>query len=313
MTASQYLRIIWARKWLVLLILILVVAGGTGYTLWLPKQFVASTSLVVEVRADPVLGAVAPGLATPAYMATQTEILQSDRVAGRVVKMLGVERSPAAVQQWRESTEAKVPLERYFAELLQKGLIVEPSRGANIINISFASADAAFAAGAANAFAQAYTDVSVELKIEPARQSAGFLDDQVKLLRNRLEAAQAKLSKYQQDNGIVVSDERLDQETARLNALAAQLGNAQSEQVDANTRQRNSGSELSPDVQSSGAVQGLKSQLATLQAKLSEISMTVGPNHPQRIQLEAQISTLTQQLNAEVRRVSGGSSVLSRG
>src|SRR5947207_12946387 len=103
--------------------------------------------------------------------------MKSDRVASRVVKMLGVERSPAAVQQWRESTEAKIPLERYFANLLEKGLAVEPSRGSNVINITFASPDAAFAAGAANAFAQAYMDVSVELRVEPARQSATWLDE----------------------------------------------------------------------------------------------------------------------------------------
>ena len=49
--------------------------------------------------------------------------------------MLGVERSPAAVAQWREATKAKIPLERYFADVLQRGLAVEPARGSNVINI----------------------------------------------------------------------------------------------------------------------------------------------------------------------------------
>ncbi|HJV63991.1 MAG TPA: chain length determinant protein EpsF [Albitalea sp.] len=314
MSIAQYLRIIWARKWLVLTLLLVTTTVGTVLTLFvLPKQYAAEASLVAEVRADPVMGALAPGMASPAYLATQVEILRSDRVAGRVVKMLGVERSPAAVQQWRDSTDAKVPLDRYFAELLEKGLSVEPSRGSNVINITFVNPDPAFAAAAANAFAQAYMDVSVELRVEPARQSAAWMDEQAKAMRANLEAAQAKLSKFQQDKGIIVTDERIDQETARLNSLLQQLATAQAEQVEASTRQRNSGSELSPDVLNSPSVQGIKAQLAAAETKLSEISSVVGPNHPQRQSLEAQIREIKQQLAAEVRRVSGGSSVLSRG
>jgi len=314
MSIAQYLRIIWARKWLVLALLLFTTVVGTLITLFvLSKQYTAEASMVVEVRNDPVLGALAPGLASPAYLATQVEILKSDRVAGRVVKMLGVERSPAAVQQWRESTDAKIPLDRYFAALLQKGLAVEPSRGSNVINITFVNPDAAFAAAAANAFAQAYMDVSVELRVEPARQSATWLDDQTTKLRTTLEGAQAKLSKFQQDKGIVVTDERMDQETARLNLLLAQLAQAQAEQVDTAMRQRNTGSELSPDVLSSPSVQTLKAQLAVAETRLTEISSNYGPNHPARQAVEAQVRELRQQVAAEVRRVSGGSSVANRG
>lgn len=313
MTPMQFLRILWARKWLVFSLSVLVAVAGIVFVLTMPKRYTADASLVVDVRIDPVLGAIAPGLASPAFMATQVEILKSDRVASRVVKMLGVERSPAAIQQWRESTEARVPLERYFANLLQTGLTVAPSRGSNVINVGFASADPVFASAAANAFAQAYMDVSVELRIEPTRQSQTFLDEQTKVLRANLEQAQARLSKFQQDKGIVVSDERVDQEMARLNQINADLAAAQVEQIESATRQRNSGGEMSPDVMQSGLVQSLKAQIAGAQTKLSEISSIVGVNHPQRKQLEAQVAELRRQLSAEMRRVSGGTSVVSRG
>lgn len=313
MTLKQYLRIVWARKWLVLAVVLVVAAAGIATTLLLPKQYTAETSLIVEVRVDPALGALAPALAAPSYMATQVEILKSERVASRVVKMLGVERSASAVQQWRDETKAKIPLDRYFASVLQKGLGVEPSNGSNVLNIFFSAQDPIFAQAAANAFAQAYMDISVELRIAPARQSAAFLDEQTKVLRTNLEQAQARLSKYQQEKGIVVSDERLDQENARYNALVGQLAAAQSEQVEASTRQRYTGTETSPDVLQSGAVQGLKSQLAAAQTKLTEISAVVGKNHPSRVQLEAQIGELKEQIAAETRRVSGGTSTVKRG
>ena len=313
MALIQYLRIIWARKWLVLGLFVLVAAIGIPVTLSQTKQYTAETSLIVEMRIDPALGALAPALAAPSYMATQIEILKSERVASRAVKLLGVERSATAVAEWREVTKAKIPLERYFADKLSRGLSVEPSRGSNLINLSFSAPDPLFAQAAANAFAQSYMDVSVDLRVAPARQSATFLDDQTKALRANLEAAQTRMSKFQQSKGIVVSDERLDQENARYNSLITALAGAQAERVDTSVRQSSTGGEMSPDVLSSAAVQGLKSQLGAAQTKLSELSGIVGANHPSRIQLETQVRELSRQLSAETRRVAGGTTAVNRG
>jgi chain length determinant protein EpsF len=312
MSIKQFLRIVWARKWLALALAIVVAIAGTAITLLIPKQYTAETAMIVEMRIDPVLGALAPSLAMPGYMATQIDILKSERVAGRVVKMLGVERSPTAVAQWRDQTNAKIPLERYFAGLLQRGLAVDPGRGSNVINVSFSAQDPVFAQAAANAFVQAYMDISVELRVAPARQSATFLDDQTKVLRGNLEAAQAKLSKFQQEKGIVVSDERFDQENARFQTLSSQLSTAQAERVDANTRSLISGGESSPDILSSPAIQSLKAQLTTAETKLTEMSAIVGKNHPARIQLEAQIGAMRAQIAQESRRVAGGTSSINR-
>jgi chain length determinant protein EpsF len=308
MSIKQMLRAVWARKWLVLVLFLIFASVGTAYVLLKPKTYTAEATLVVEVRPDPLMG----NIATPASIATQVEIIRSEKVATRVVKMLGLEKSPNAVQQWREATDAKIPLDRYFAGLLLNGLSVEPSRGSNVILISFLSRDPVFAAAAANGFAKAALEVAIEMRVEPARQSATWFENQTKSLRVQLEEAQAKLSRFQQENGIVVTDERLDQETARLNSLEAQLVGAETERVSATAMQRTSGAEQSPDVQQSGAVQGIKAQLNVAQAKLSEISSVVGPSHPQRVQLDAQIAQLRQQLSSEMRRVSGGTYAIGR-
>jgi len=313
MSLKQILRVLWARKWLVLVLLLVVSVVGTTATLMAPKLYTAEASMIVEMRIDPMLGVLAPALAQPGYMSTQVDIVKSDPVAARAVKMLGMERSAAAVAQWREATKAKIPLERYFANLLQRGLSVEASRGGNIINVTFSAQDPQFAEAAANAFVQAYMDISVELRLAPARQSLSFLDEQTKVLRNNLETAQARLSKFQQEKGIVVSDERFDQENARYQALVAQLSAAQAERVDAATRQFNSGGESSPDILFNPAVQSLKAQLAVAETKLTELSAVVGKNHPSRIQLEAQIGAIKQQIAAESRRVAGGTSTQNRG
>jgi uncharacterized protein involved in exopolysaccharide biosynthesis len=118
----------------------------------------------------------------------------------------------------------------------------------------------------ANAFAQAYIETNIELRVDPARQYAAWFDERLKTLRDNLEQAQARLSAYQQEKGIVATDERVDQETARLSALTTQLASTQAERADMSSRQKNTGSELSPDVMQSAVVQGIKAELAKAEA-----------------------------------------------
>ena len=123
MTFQQFLLILGARKWTVILTLLLVVLTTLGVSLVIPKQFTASTAVVIDVKSpDPVAGMVLPGLITPGYMATQVDIINSDRVSQRVVKMLKLDDSPVIKEQWREATEGRGRVDVWLAELLQKKL-----------------------------------------------------------------------------------------------------------------------------------------------------------------------------------------------
>ena len=208
-------------------------------SLILPKEYSAYTAIVIDVKSpDPVVGMVLPDRLTPGYMATQIDIINSDRVAQRVVKLLRMDESPAIREQWMEATEGEGDLIVWLAELLKKKLNVKPSRDSNVINIEFSGADPSFAAVVANAFAQAYIDINLELKVDPARQHANWFDDQTKALRDKLEKARQALSSHQQETGIVATEERLDYEIAKLNDLSTQLTIAQGQTSDSSSKRK---------------------------------------------------------------------------
>src|SRR6201999_187823 len=83
------------------------------------------------------------------------------------------------------------------------------------------------AALVANAFAQAYLETSLDIRTDPAKKYAVWFDGQVKVARDRLEAAQRKLSDFQEKASIVSADEKADFETERLKELNLQLMQAQ--------------------------------------------------------------------------------------
>lgn len=304
MTLQQFLRILRARYIVALLVFFVTVSTTVAVSLLMSKQYTASAAVVVDVKSpDPVSGLMLQGMMAPGYMATQVDIINSDRVANAVVKLLHMEQSPVIQQQWQEATQGKGQLVDWLATLLQKNLDVKPSRESNVINISYTGTNPEFSAAVANAFAQAYMNVNLDLRLAPARQYAAFFEEQTKAARDKLEKAQQALSTYQQENGITATDERLDFETAKLNETSSQLTGVQGQTTDSQSKRQNAQSDTVAEVMQSPLINGLKSDIARLEAKLTESNINLGHNHPQTQRAEAELNTLKNQLNAETRKI----------
>ena len=141
----------------------------------------ATATLVVDqTRPDPVSAAAYQGNPSPAFMATQVDILKSDRIAQRVLSNLHLADDPKAREEWMRSAKGAGTLESWLVEDLQFKLDVKPSRESNVISVSYKSSDSVKAAKMANAFVQAYLDVSLGLKVDPAKQYSTFFDNRSK-------------------------------------------------------------------------------------------------------------------------------------
>lgn len=305
MNLTQFFLILRAR-WLIAVLALLVTVGTTVVvSLALPKQYSASTAVVVDVKSpDPVTGMMLAGMMAPGYMATQVDIINSDRVAKTVVTTLGLDRNPNVRAQWQEATDGKGSPLDWLAASLRAQLDVAPSRESNVINIRYTGTDPAFAATMANAFARAYIDVNLELRVAPAREYAKFFDEQSKSAGARLEKARAALTDFQQVNGITSADERLDYEAARLNEISSQLTAIQAQTTDSQSkRERGAGSDTVAEVIQNPVINGLKSEIARLQAKLDQGNAVLGDNHPQILSMKSELETLREQLVSETRKI----------
>ncbi len=307
MNFTQFLLILKARFRIILITFSLVVMTTLVVSFLLPKSYMATTSLVLNYKGmDPVTGVVLPAQLMPGYMATQIDIITSRNVAIKVVDQLKFAESASAQEQFNEATKGKGDFRTWFADLLLKKLDVKPSRESSVIEISFSGADPEFAASVANAFANAYIQTSLQLKVEPAQKAANYLGDQTKALRANLEAAQAKISKYQQEKGLTSVMGSLDVESARLNELSTQLVMAQSQAYESKSRQQSAGGNgaASPDITANPVVQNLKVEISRSESKLSELSQRVGVNHPQYQASKQELDKLKSLLQRESRNVS---------
>ncbi len=304
MNVYQVLRILFARGWVVLGLLLLTVGATATVSYLLQPTYTASAALVIEPRLTDVTGQVplsAPAMAQT-YIATQIDVIRSQRVATRVVERLGIDKSASASAQFVEATGGTGSISAYFADLLVKRLDVKPSRESAVVTLTFSAADPQFAAQAANAFADAYMDIAVELRNAPARQNAGWFGEQIKALRADLERAQSRLSAFQQRNGIVANDERLDVENLRLAELSQQLVIAQSQRADSRAREMNGDPSVEsvPEVASSPILQALRADYSRSVSKLREAEQTLGAAHPTLRQRVAEVRSIERRINEEL-------------
>jgi len=313
---QTFLRALRARFSTFALVLISTVLAATAVGLLLPKKYTGTTSLLLDSKLEQSLSNVLQPLVPPqervSYLQTQTGIITSKRVALRVVQDLKL----ADDSKLRVAFEASMrggKMEDWLAEGLREGLEVNTSQS-SVVEIVYSSDDPRFAARAANAFAKAYSDTLLELRVEPTREAAAWFEEQLESLRASLQDAQAKLTAYYRQRGIVSDDERFDLESIQLGELSSQLAGAQDQTLQWKTREqqarevlgrRGSADEV-PEVLDNALIQKLKLDLLAGETKLRELATRYGPNHPHYLSQVSENRMLREKLDAEASKVLAG-------
>ncbi|HKU72154.1 MAG TPA: GNVR domain-containing protein [Burkholderiales bacterium] len=333
MTFAQFFTILRARLGLIMAVIVTVVVIVACVTMALPKRYQAVTSVMVDQKVTYSNATTNQSNSRPGeVMSTQLDILTSPAVALRVVDQLNLAQRPdigTLVQEYNPAKRAwwfvnslfssddkgeQGDIRDWIAERLLDHLAVKSNRDSYVVRLTYTAPDPEFSSAVANGFAQAYLATVQSLRAGPAQLDTKEFDQQIKTQRQELEQAEEKLAKFQQQKGIVATDERLDLETSRLNEISGQLAMAQSMSYESQARQRqlqeflaSGGKNGAPaDVYSSPVVQQLRQAVAEREARMSDMSKRIGPNHPQYVAAQNELHQLRSQLHQEMRSAAEG-------
>ena len=317
MSLQQFLLALRARFGVFFLVLAATVLAAVAVSLLLPKSYKATVSLLVDAKDEQSLSNAMRPLILPqerlSYLQTQKDIIASKKVARKAVQDLKLAQNASAHATLEDSQGSGASIEDRLVESLLQKLKVETSQS-NVIQASFSSPDPRFSALVANAFAKAYIDTMLELRVEPAREAAAWFDEQLKGLRANLEDAQVKLTDNHQKQKIISADERLDVENSRLSALSDEVVRAQEQTFQWNSREQQAHKFLEqgvspdrlPEVLDNAFVQRLKGDLLHGETRLRELATQYGQNHPQYQRQVSENQSLREKLDSEMRKVVSG-------
>jgi len=314
MRFNQLFLILRAHKKILVLTVAVTFLIALTVSLLLPKRYVAAVSVVTDSKnADPLTGITLTSQLIPGYMATQVDIIASHAVALKVVDQLHLTDIAQVKEQYIEATNEEGTIRDWLADILLKNLDVKPSRESSIIQINYTGEEPQFAATLANAFADAYIQTVLDLKVEPAKRQDEWFEGQTRNLRKDVQAAQEKLSTAQREHGIVAADsQRLDLESTRLAEISSQLVIVQAQAYDSQTRLRQMTQAAAkkhlqelPDLLDNTLLQSMKADIAKAEGKLAELGERYGKNHPQYQSAAAELVSLRTKMEVEINNAIG--------
>src|ERR1043166_7904684 len=278
MDLNQFLLALRARRKAFMLALVATIVAALAVALIMPTKYVGQATLIVDSRDGqpiaPAHGGVS--LATlAAYVATQIELIQSGRVATQVARDLNLVENAELREMWQDDTGGVGAIDVWIGELLLTKLKVT-NTASNLITIEYSTKSPKAAAQIANGFAKAYLDVVLELRNQPVREASKWFEEQLGGMRNQVTQAENKLTAFQKQKGILVADEHLDIETARLTALNTQMLAARA---------------------------AVKLDLARAESLLQTASTDLGANHPVYMKYSADVKALREKLASEMKKV----------
>ena len=234
---SQLIAILLARKFTVIITMILTVVGTFMLTQSLPKIYTSSAELFIDYRAnDPIGGRQFSPMLDESYMQTQVDMIKSEEVATRVIegtKLMNRDSIRKVVER-----DGEVKAKSVLLEGINKDLEVVLRRTSRVVELRYSADSPTQARDALNTAIRAYMDLVMRISLAPAKSRQEQYSSQLEALRQELDKIQNSITEYQQKYGIVDADERLDTGSRQLNELTTRQSAAQNLQLEANAKHR---------------------------------------------------------------------------
>jgi len=264
------------------------------------------------------------------YLETQAQILQSEGLALRVIRVLHLDQNPEFVLRRDLEKSSKLQKEetqsvpriggespylqeqvelanRTASESIALGVFknrlgVSPVRNSRMVEVSYASHDAQLAQLITNTLVTQFIDQNYRNRYTSTMQASEWLSIQLNDLRQKVEEANQAVADYQKRYGLVEVDERDVPLAQLMSEVNHQLSDAQADriQAEAYVRMIDLGQQDSiPAVRDDQVYQNLMTHYADARAQLAQARTIYGDENTNVKKLQDQSNELSAQIAAE--------------
>lgn len=293
MSLIQFLRILWARRAILLAALLACFLAAVATMLIVPKRYQAQTRVMLDlIKPDPVTGQLMGNQFVRAYIKTQAELIKDDQVAGKVVDQLGWANDPAIAARFQHEGSDGEDVRHWLAKQISDNTESELLDSSNILEIRYTSNSPEAARQIVDMIRDAYMQTNLEYRQQAAGKTADWYRGQTGKAETLLKNAEAERSRFAREHGIVLQADDTDIESSRLSALSSQsVAQVAAPAMPVMT----------------GGANPMAAQLAAIDQQIAQAATTLGPNHPVFQSLQRQREIIAQQA------AQGGGRMVMRG
>jgi capsular exopolysaccharide synthesis family protein len=291
---SHYLRVVWANRWW---ILIVVFAAGAG-ALFLSKRitpiYESTASIQIDRRGPTgVVGQEStPGIQGDAeqFIATQVRIIQSASVLRPVAQQFALADNEPQSNSSAPAVKGAVSL---------PGLKVVQVPGTYIVLVSYRSESAQKAADVANAIANSFIKQTYTSRIVSTNDASHYMEKQIDELRAKMERSSEAVLEFGKELNFVNPEDKTNIEASRLIQLNAEYTQAQFDRVkkEATYKEIQNGTLESAQTSAQGDnARKYAEQLEEANQKFEQVKARFGAKHPEYEKAATDVAVLKQAL-----------------
>jgi capsular exopolysaccharide synthesis family protein len=313
-----YGRVVWKRRWLVLMFAAVVLASAAVETFTSTPLYSAAGMLLIEKEPNILSFEDIFQIETlrDDYYQTQFKLLKSYALAERTVEKLGLPEKAARDANAKrkkkngKTVDPKDPgLKRDLAESLMKAISVKPVRLTRLVEVGYSDPDPEMAAQTVNTLFEAFIDLNVEAKYEATAQASEFLTDQIRTYRSEIESAQQKLQSYGASKNIIALSDKETTTIEKLGELNRALTEATIERIKKETYYNEikiASAEYIPETMTNPLIQRLRESYVALSRDYEKKTGTYGPEYPEMQRLKSELETTRLALESETKNLIKG-------
>lgn len=318
-----------------MLIVTLTLAGailGVVVALSTPKKYESVAEMLVDPRDlrltdREITTAGLPSDATLAIVENQVRVLTSGTVLNRVVDELNLTSDPefngdaesglfSTLTNWRAlfqrggGDDGGVRRRALTIDNLARSLNVERGGKTFVVSVGVTTESPEKSALIANTMTRVFLETYGKFQSDTAGRAADELNSRLDELRREVEEAERKVETFKAENDLIGSQGRLISED-ELVTLNTQLSVARARTLELNAKAASARAVTAeaalsgalPEELASNVMTELRSQYAALRSEADRLSARLGPRHPQRQAIEAQLDGARAQIEGELRRI----------
>jgi succinoglycan biosynthesis transport protein ExoP len=263
---------------------------------------------------------------TDAAIRTEVDVLQSRKLAARVIKELNLMNNPDFAPQpgvvgtlmalaksallpvaTPEKTKAVETAEETRAiNILLSNLNVQMKPRSFSIMVRYTAYDPKLAADIANAVGQQYLTNQLEERFDATKRANDWMNKRLKELQRNVQAAEMAVRQFRDANnltearGMTLSDQQLSELNSQLILARTQLAEAQAK-VTSTAR----GVGNTSEVLNNPLIQNLRIQETEVRRKMSDLASRYGERHPRMQTVRNELADVQRKISEETGKIRG--------
>ena len=302
----EYARLLWSRRWLVLAMLIITVVLASAWSVTRPKLYRAHTKLIVEPTSsinNNQFDAFVSYWQLDRYISDQVQVLETDRLARRVVDQLGLASLP--------EFEGRTP----GPGIVLGGLSVKPISESNVIELSMVGRDPDRAAEWLNVYVQQYIAANIEDGIDKTRKIYEVIQSRLDPLRLQVEDGQRNMMSFQEGHdSLGFADEQKNVITEQVDLLTKEYARAKAERIGLETkmsalnqlRAKHVSEVAFPEVLEDSTISSLLQRRGEVEVELLDKLGTYREGHPAIKELRTRLDGIDQTIERQIQTLRVG-------